>query len=176
MKNKLYFALATVLTLNNVLSAQAADSEWERFGDWEVRPVHGDMDPYTKVIIRTKFNEYIDPKKSPLFHRAEDLVFGFSIFNGRSMNIYTMVNFGGDNYWPTCDFNLASFRVGNSKPHYISTIDSPGDCDSVAMNGKTVAMFKSSKTAELKVHYRTGDISLAGFSSAYARALQLSHR
>ena len=169
-------ALAAILTFNIVFGAQASGSEWEQFGDWEVTPVHGDMDPYTKIIIRTKFNELIDPKKMLLSHRVEDLVFGFEIFNGRTMDIYTMVNFGGRNYWPTCDFNSASFRVDNSKPHYISTINNPGYCDSVAMNGKTVAMFKSGKAAKLKVNYRTGDISLIGFSSAYARALQLSRR
>lgn len=173
---KLYFALTAILILNNAHATQVRNDEWEQFGEWEVKPVHGEMDPYTSIIIRTKFNEIIDPANPPLSHKPEELVFGFKVFGGKLMSVYTMLNFGGRDYWPDCDYNSASFRVDNSKPHYISTIDNPGGCDRVAMNGKTVSMFKSGKSAKLKVYYRTGEISLNGFSAAYNRALQLSRR
>lgn len=176
MFEKFILYLAIVVSLGSGFSVHASDLEWERFGEWEVRATHGDMDPYTNVIIRTRFNRNEESQDSRLYRGAEGLVFGFKIFNGRTMDIYTMIDFGGDNHWPRCDFNLASFRVDGSRPYYISTIEVPGGCNGVAMNGRTVSMFKRGGSAKLKVGYRTGYISLIGFSSAYAKALQLSRR
>ena len=169
---RLYIFIACcILSFASSTYADPSSNEWETFGDWEVKAVHGEMDPYTNIMIRTKFNPNIPSQ----FPQDRDLFFGFNIYSETTMIIYPTSNFGGSASWPECDNDSDTFIVSDSKPRYISTIDNPGGCNRVSI-AQTIKMFKSGHNAKLRLNHRVGQISLTGFSSAYARAQQLSHQ
>lgn len=85
-----------------------------------------------------------------------------------------MVNLGVEDYWPECGFNSSSYSVDGSKAKHIATIDNPGGCNLVPMNGDLIKKFKTGHAARLRIDGVDGDISLVGFPAAWARAMQLS--
>lgn len=85
-----------------------------------------------------------------------------------------MVNLGVDEFWPECDFDNASYSVDGSKAKYIATLENPGDCDTVPMNGELIKKFKTGRTARLRIDYVDGDVSLNGFPAAWARAIKIA--
>lgn len=167
MGSKCGWILAVLLMCMQGVSAASAP-EWENFGDWQVAKISDSMDPVPQVLIRTKFDKI---SRSP---KSEEFVIGFQLTGKRSMRLHTMVNLGVDAYWPECGFNSSSYSVDGSKAKYIATIDNPGGCDLVSRTGDVIKKFSTGRTARLRIDGVDGDISLAGFPAAWARAIKLS--
>ncbi|MGK9417195.1 hypothetical protein ACSSUR_13735 [Pseudomonas cedrina] len=161
-------ALFVPLLLCSSLTFAATGPAWESFGDWQVSKISDAMDPVTKVLIRTKFEHTSRPAS------GDGYVIGFRIIGRSIMKLDTMVNLGVDEFWPECDFDNASYSVDGSKVKYIATVESPGDCNTVPMNGELIKRFKSGRTARLKIDGVDGDISLNGFPAAWAKALKIA--
>lgn len=168
---------AILLLLSAFLStptfAQTDSGEWEVYGDWLVKRVSDDMAPVQHATLRTRLDQ---PDNTGPYRVADDNSFiGFTVFDGSVVSLFTTTQILGRGFWPDCDFDFSSYRIGDAKPRYISTIDNLGGCNRVALNGQTIRDFKSGQSAQVKVGYTKGIISLKGFSKAWSRALQLSN-
>jgi hypothetical protein len=160
--------IGTSLFLSSSLALASNGTTWESFGDWEVAKISDTMDPVTKVLIRTNF------ERTTRASTEDGYVIGFRIVGKSIMRLYSMVNLGVDEYWPECGFNNASYSVGGSKAQYIASIDNPGDCNLVPMNGELIRKFKTGQTAKLRIDGVDGDVSLRGFPEAWTRAMKLA--
>jgi hypothetical protein len=158
-------ATGTLAVLVFALTAQGAD--WETFGDWQVKPLHDQMDTVTHVVLLTPF---VDDKGKP------DLRMGFDLFGGRLLTLSTSVGFIGDNYWPECDFNMSTVSVDGGKAVRLTPNDEAGECSRAATSGGAIKQMLSGRTAKVRLGYNNGRISLNGFKQAWARAKALSKR
>jgi len=165
---KTHRALLVPLLFCSSLAVAATGPDWEYFGDWKVVKISDAMDPVTQVLIRTNF------VRTSRSISGESYVIGFRITGRSTMELDTMVNLGVDAFWPECDFNNASYSVDGSKAKYIATVESPGDCDTVPMNGELIKKFKSGRTARLRIDGVDGEVSLNGFPAAWTRAMKIA--
>ena len=172
MKKKSALIVAFTCLLPFLAHAQTDKDGWEIYGDWLVKKTSDEMDPIQHSILRTRFHR---SNNTGSYKQPEDNSFiGFSIYNARIVDLYTTTQVPGKGYWPSCDFDSGSYRIGQAKAKYISTVENPGSCDLVSINGHTIRDFKAGQDAQLKLNYSKGRISLIGFSAAWKRALQLS--
>lgn len=158
-------ALLTLLGLSFIPSASFAQdhADWETFGDWQVRAVQDDMSPVSQIVIRTTVKS----------EDGSSFEYGFTVF-GRSLVTQNVTyDFGAKNFWPYCELEYSTYKVdGMSKPEYIATIDDGGSYDNVSL--QVIRQFQRGQTGKVKIKYKTGTISLIGFSAAWKRLQALA--
>ena len=146
---------------------------WEQYGDWYVKALHDDMDTVTHVRMFTAFN-YTPSTPGTRLPWQDDFNLGFEIFGGSVVTLSPSAGFLGKGYWPHCDYDLSSASVNGAKAVRLTPVDMPGSCNAVDRNGEAIQQFKVGSQARIRMGYMDGKISLAGFSAAWARAMQLS--
>ncbi|MCE7762978.1 hypothetical protein GQL56_10030 [Pseudomonas putida] len=159
------------------LSAAASASyaeDGERYGDWQVRAVHDEMDTVSQVILMTTFKEI--PKPGRGFSSSGELRIGFRILGGTLVSLKTSIGFLGDAYWPRCDYDMSSVSVDGKKAVRLTPQHFPGGCNHVAMRGQAITQMVSGNNARMRIGLTDGEVSLKGFNQAWAKARQLSKR
>lgn len=157
------FCVLGVATSTNAQSGP----DWEQFGDWEVAAVHDDMSPVSQIVMRST----VVPDEGE--SSRQPFLYGFRIF-GRSLVTQDVpYGVGGRNYWPHCDLDYSTYKIGNARPEYIASVDEPGSCDKVSLS--VIRKFRAASSAKVKIHYTTGTLSLAGFTAAWNRVQQLAY-
>jgi hypothetical protein len=154
----------TFLVFSSLFFCLPALAEPERFGDWSVEKVNGEMDPTTEVVITTHFSMIAAD-------RIASREFGFRIFGGSLIGFEIDNLIDGKDYWPYCDFDLSSFKVDSAKVRYFSTRDMGGQCDQILPD--FVQAWSAGNEAKLKLNDTVGTVSLKGFSAAWKRAIAL---
>jgi hypothetical protein len=146
----------TLMSIGMLLSAKAqaqtTQPELHRFefGEWTVQKESDDLDVYSKISVATQG-------------------FSFTLFNGDTIIL--------GNTWPLCKWDTATYSVdGGKATHLLDHGRSAPDCDDIALNGRTIAAFKSGMSVRMRGPYGDEEFSLVGFSAALAKAKQLSKK
>lgn len=159
--------IASLLLLILAAPAAAQPPRWETFGDWQVAAVHDDMDPTSHVILRTTMQ--VEGERSYLRPTYE---IGFRVFGGILIALDPDIQMPGRNSWPSCDFDLSSYRLDGQPVRYLADVDDGGSCNHVSQS--VIRDFMRGRAARLRLNGVDGSISLRGFSAAWNRARQLA--
>lgn len=163
------FVLIVLISL--VVPAEAfGQPRFESYGAWKVAPLHDYMDLSSHVLMRTTF---ASSERGAREGQDVDATFGFRIFGGSLMIIHASGAFGR-NTWPNCDLDSSSYSIDGSPPRQIASIQRPGSCNAVPMDGELVQSLKHGGVAYVRLGRHNGYISLEGFTEAWERAREFA--
>lgn len=145
--------LLSAIVISSQVAFAPAQAEPERFGDWTVEKISDEMDPTSHVRIMTVMKAEGDSAPT-------EYDFGFDIFGGHIMSFSLDYALPGEKYWPGCDFDLSSYKIGKSAVKYFPREESGGDCDSIIPTRQFVTEWMAASTAKLKLYRTVGTISL----------------
>lgn len=166
--------LLSALGFTVLISPSVGASEWERFGDWQVKALHDEMDTTTRVRLFTEFHESDEDRyKRVNFEEEKKRNIGFEIFGGHVVTLSPSYGFIARGYWPFCEMDASTVSVDGSKAIRVSTVGAAGECARVTRNGELIRQFKAGSSARMRIGREDGSVSLKGFAAAWDRALQL---
>ena len=170
-RNEIRLSPVVFIALFFFMSAEAfAQPRFESYGAWKVAPLHDYMDLNSHVLMRTTF---ASSERGAREGQDVDATFGFRIFGGVLMSLDASHAFGR-NSWPSCDLDSSSYSIDGSPTRRIASIQIPGSCNAVPMDGELVQSLQQGGVAYVRLNRRNGYISLEGFADAWERARELA--